>query len=290
MPEELTQCIATLSKPLEPQPTGEEPQLQKIGGMKAVVFDVYGTLLISGSGDISLASENSRGGAVLEALQAVLDEPSAQAVGVTGDEIVELLHQTIHASHAASESQFPEVEIREIWRTVFGKVGHTLSEDQIERFAIEYECRVNPIWPMPRFAETLEGLAKADLKLGIVSNAQFFTPLAFQPLTGKSLEEWRFEAVLCVWSFEHREAKPGKYLYERCAEALARQGIEPQHCLFVGNDFRNDVWPAQQVGFKTALFAGDARSLRWRREDERLSEVRSDVVVTDLGQLLEVVL
>lgn len=282
--DDLIATIARLSRPLAEQKTGEKPVLPELEGVRAVVFDVYGTLLISGSGDISLASEGSRGAAAQEALAA-----TGMNV-VDGDGLVAALHEAVHASHQASASDHPEVEIRELWRDVLASLDLRVSDELIERFAVEYECRVNPIWPMPGLAETLSGLGNLGLELGIVSNAQFFTPLAFEPLTGKSLGLWGFEEALSVWSYEHREAKPGTFLYERCAEAFGERGIEPDEALFVGNDLRNDVWPAQRVGFKTALFAGDARSLRWRRDDDRLAEVRPDAVVTDLRQLLQVVL
>lgn len=304
----LSTTIARLSGPLEPEPTGEEPHLPELPGIRAVVFDVYGTLLVSGSGDISLASEGSRGAAASEALQAVLSEPArpepggaeyplqpgsgrAGSLPPDGDEVVERLHAAIHAAHAASPSDHPEVEIRNIWRTVLADLDLSPSDAEIERLAVEYECRVNPIWPMPGLAETLDGLRDAGLALGIVSNAQFFTPLAFGPLSGKPLDAWGFDdPAICVWSYAEGEAKPGTALYERCAEGLSARGLAPDQALFVGNDLRNDVWPAQRVGFKTALFAGDARSLRWREDDPRLAEVRPDAVVTDLRQLLRIVL
>lgn len=276
------QVIFNLSKPLDPEPTDEAPVLAKLPGLRAVVFDVYGTLLVSGSGDISLASEGSRGAAALESLAAV------GCRVLNGDLFVESLHEAVHAAHAASDSDHPEVEIRDLWREVINDHDLTMDDATLERFAVEYECRVNPIWPMPGLAETLDGLKQAGKKLGIVSNAQFFTPLAFEPLTGKPLDRWGFdEPAINVWSFEHREAKPGTFLYERCAEGLAAGGIRPEEALFVGNDLRNDVWPAQRVGFKTALFAGDARSLRWRRDDDQLIDVQPDLVVTDLRQLLD---
>ena len=241
----LERRIAELSSVLLPKPTRETPVLPRLDRIRAVVFDVYGTLLISGSGDISLASEGSRGEAALGALRAVGFEST------DGDAIVETLHDAIRAAHAASSSEHPEVEIRDIWRTMLGKMEIAANDVQIDRLAVEYECRVNPIWPMPGLVETLDALSGAEKTLGIVSNAQFFTPLAFEPLTGKPLADWGFEPDMCVWSYEHGEAKPGTYLYERTAEALAARGISPGEALFVGNDLRNDVWPAQQVGFKT---------------------------------------
>ncbi|QDV73592.1 HAD family hydrolase [Botrimarina mediterranea] len=308
-------------RPLDPQPTGEESVLPKLPGIRAVVFDVYGTLLISASGDISLASEGARGAAALAALEAVFGDPMraagelqasapgvAQGAGFTprsdaygsrsasagsrffGDEIVKHLHAAIHTAHSESSSAHPEVEIVEIWKRVLAKLSIAGTEAQVRRLAVEFEVRANPVGPMPGVAEMLGELNEAGLTLGIISNAQFYTPLAIAALSGKPLEVWGFETRHCHWSYRWGEAKPGKFLYEKCVEAFANEGVTPQEILYIGNDVRNDIWPAQEVGMRTALFAGDARSLRWRRDDQRLAEVRPDAVVTELHQLLEIAL
>jgi putative hydrolase of the HAD superfamily len=49
----------------------------------------------------------------------------------------------------------------------------------------------------------------------------------------------------------------------------------------------NDIFPAKITGFQTALFAGDKRSLRRRTDDPRCRNLKPDLVVTDLGQLIE---
>jgi putative hydrolase of the HAD superfamily len=49
----------------------------------------------------------------------------------------------------------------------------------------------------------------------------------------------------------------------------------------------NDIYPAKNTEFKTALFAGDSRSLRLRQEDKRCEDLLPDIVITDLIQLLE---
>jgi FMN phosphatase YigB (HAD superfamily) len=314
----LTAVFHHHAKPLEPLPTGEEPVLLKLPGIRAVVFDVYGTLLASASGDISLTTESSRSAAGIDALRAVFGEPGALATGVNpisgatpvadtpgsplnadgspavsrlfNDEIVKHLHAAIHAAHAEALSEYPEVDIVEIWKRVLAKLSIVGTEAQVRRLAVEFECRANPIGPMPGLAETLGGLNEAGLQLGVVSNAQFFTPIAIGAMSGKSLEEWGFEAPHCHWSYQWGEAKPGRFLYEQCVTTFAKEAVAPEEVLYVGNDLRNDVWPAQSVGMRTALFAGDARSLRWRRDDQRLVDVRPDAVVTDLRQLLEIVL
>ena len=51
---------------------------------------------------------------------------------------------------------------------------------------------------------------------------------------------------------------------------------------------RNDIATASAVGFRTALFAGDRRSLRWRTEDG--IKTQPDVVLTELSQILNCVI
>ena len=50
----------------------------------------------------------------------------------------------------------------------------------------------------------------------------------------------------------------------------------------------NDIWTASQAGLKTALFAGDQRSLRLRETDDRCQGLEPDVVITELNQLVHI--
>ena len=66
---------------------------------------------------------------------------------------------------------------------------------------------------------------------------------------------------------------------------LAERGIEPGQTLYVGNDMRNDVLTAARSGCRTALFAGDRRSLRLRGDDPDCRGLRPDLVITEWTQL-----
>ena len=59
--------IRDLSSPLEPLPTETPADLRELRGIKAVLFDVYGTLVISGSGDVGVNAAAGRGEAFVEA-------------------------------------------------------------------------------------------------------------------------------------------------------------------------------------------------------------------------------
>lgn len=285
----LAAFVRARSQPLAPKPTEETPYLPKLEGIRAVVFDIYGTIFMSASGDISLAQAESR------------DVPLAQALceaGLTGLEtagLAERFHACIAEAHKERRVQgieYPEVEIREVWQAFLrslpessGAAALATDEDALARLAIAYETAVNPIWPMPWLAEMLAQLRERGLALGIVSNAQFYTQELFPAFLGASREGCGFPDARCVWSHDLREGKPSRRLYQRLAESLKAEGILPHEAIFVGNDMRNDIWPAQLEGFRTALFAGDARSLRWRKDDTRVQGVKPDAILTELSQL-----
>jgi putative hydrolase of the HAD superfamily len=275
------------SSPLEPLPTDIMPELPIIPGIRGVVFDIYGTLFISGSGDISLANNNYKESQMLEAFEACgIELPPDHPP------IAPLFHDAIFRSHAerhAEGNAFPEVEIRDIWKELLRRLSFNFDSNHIERLAVEYECRANPVWPMPGLYKTLASLRGAGMQLGIISNAQFFTPLMFEAFMGERLESFGFDADLSIWSFQERYGKPSVELYAKLAETLLQRGIHAPEVLYVGNDIRNDIWPARSVGFLTALFAGDLRSLRVRARDPICFDVSADAIVTDLRQILQIV-
>ena len=282
----VTDRIRAHCRPLESIATDTAPSLQKLPDIRAVLFDVYGTLIISASGDIGLDSGSHRAQALAEV---------ASQFGVTlecsSEQGIALLEQTIREEHARAKSRgvdYPEIEIRETWEHVLSQIAGASQLDlDCGLWSLEFELRVNPTWTMPGARELLDDLQRQGLVIGIVSNAQFFTPMLFPALLDKSLEDWGVTPELSFFSFEHRRAKPGTYLYELAAKGLLQQKISPEQVLYIGNDMLNDVTPAHEVGFRTALFAGDQRSLRWRSEDPRVHGVKADIVVTHLPQLME---
>jgi putative hydrolase of the HAD superfamily len=273
-------------QPMAPMPTGVEPQLQKLASIRAVIFDVYGTLLISGSGDVGSADQEDRGAFISDALAAV-GYPFEQRPVPTIDD----LHAEIKRANdlrTGVDCPKPEVDIVEAWRATIGRSGaDTLAEDTgaMVRLASEYESRANPTWPMPAATDLLRELSEKGFAMGIVSNAQVFTIRLMEDLLGTSLRGGGFDLDLCIFSNRFRQAKPGPRMFDVLREGLSRRGIEPAEAVYVGNDMLNDVWAASVAGLKTAWFAGDRRSCRPRDDDPRCRSLRPDIVVTELMQL-----
>ncbi len=284
-------------RPLAPVPTDTAPKLRLLRGIQAVLFDVYGTLLISASGDVGTAMAERRAKAFRDALQAVgllLREADVEAADQRQPVAADHLIASIRAAHEQARAagiEYPEVDITRIWAATLqrlrgaGMLAEASRHDDLADLAIQYEVRTNPTWPMPGAITCLSELKNRGLRLGIVSNAQFFTRALFPALLERTAEELGFEPDLQFYSYESGWAKPGGFLYERAAAALADANIPVGNVLYIGNDMLNDVAAANKIGFQTALFAGDARSLRWRHGDKRVAGIEPDLIITDLSQL-----
>lgn len=258
-----------------------------IPGIKAVLLDVYGTLFSSAAGDIGAdrAAATVAGPAAGAGVpSAALDELAAElAPTASGQELRAFFRSAVLSEHErlSSTTVYPEVRVEELWaRCGLLRPG----TDPLEA-ALRYELAVNPVSPMPGLQSALTALRGAGYALGIVSNAQFFTPLLFEAYLGAPLELLGFDPALLVYSFQRREAKPSVALFQAAVDVLAARGIQSTQTLYVGNDLLNDVHAAAAAGLRTCLFAGDARSLRLRRDDPRCAGTLPDAVIRRLADL-----
>jgi putative hydrolase of the HAD superfamily len=285
--------------PILPIPTHVAPDFKHDPAIRAVLFDIYGTLLISESGDIDqteLSNENLK-----QALDAagIITHPEIENVP---DHILSDFRYTIRVCHEAARMNkipFPEIDILSIWKIVLiharRKKLVTYTDDaDILLLTCVFEFLSNRVSPMPGLKETISWLQNKDMPLGIVSNAQFYTPVLMNYFLSEniSLKERvkGFDRELTVLSYKFGKAKPDHTLYEELIPTLKwKFGIAPSEVLFVGNDMLKDIYASRQAGFKTALFAGDKRSLRLRTDDDRLNSCKPDYIITKLDQLLSII-
>ncbi|WP_457571878.1 HAD family hydrolase [Desulfovulcanus sp.] len=291
--KQLRQLIRSLSRPLKPIPPNKSicPSTSLSIRPRAVIFDVYGTILISAAGDIGHDAAQDSEKAFWQALELSGLIDAGFAAGSLDSEvrITEVLRDLIRQEHNRKKEagiQYPEVDIVDIWQKLLAVLGlKVVSKEAVCSLALVYELRVNPVWPMPGLTKTLSTLQQRGVVLGIISNAQFYTPLILETLLETSLSELGFGNDLCIWSYKEGVAKPAVALFEKLQQRLAKYNISPQEVIYVGNDMLKDILPAMQIGWKTALFAGDRRSLRWREGDKRVVGLRPQVVINDLQQL-----
>jgi putative hydrolase of the HAD superfamily len=288
-------------EPLRPIETEIKEKLSDIPNSKAFIFDIYGTLIISDSGDIDHATFAS--GNLLQAINKagipihVNDEEEKTEFL---KEILEKFKNTIahiHTEKKENNIPFPEINIISVWEEVLesfseeGKISVPDDKD-IRIFSFLFELMSNKIYSMPHMKEVLTKLKSQGYPLGIVSNAQFYTPVIMNFLLENEITDkefiYHFEPELTFYSYKYGISKPDTQLFYNLKKSLKNHyGIRPEEALYIGNDMYNDIYPASKTGFRTALFAGDKRSLRLREDIPLIKNVKPDLIIKDLGRLLE---
>jgi putative hydrolase of the HAD superfamily len=285
-----------------PEQTGIEPSFRTDRDIRIVVFDIYGTIMISASGDIEESEISVRN------LERSLKEAGIK-IKAKGSHRLEMLSKMlqsfrneiarVHNRERSLERPYPEVDILSIWENILNKERNLENLEIPDSlcfrcFTFVFETLSNSIYPMPGMKEVINNISLKGFPLGIISNAQFYTPVILNYfLNGRISEEEvviPFDPEITVYSFKHKRAKPDSFLFEivtrRCRE---KYHVAPEQILFVGNDMFRDVYPAHNAGYKTVLFAGDNRSLRLREEQPELSHITPDHIITDLSQLLKII-
>lgn len=265
-------------RPLEPIPTGMQAVFPRMGPRRAILFDVYGTLLVSGAGEAGRVQAQPPG---MDRLPELLKR---YGIEHAPRKLQSMVCQAIAADHRRQRAKgidFPEVDIVRIWQAIIGLRNRSVAK----AFALTYELITNPVFPMPGALTLIRFFKERGMPMGIVSNAQFYTPIVLAWFFGRDGHDSGFDPRLHFYSWREGCAKPSAILFDRAKATLASMGVPTESALYVGNDMRNDIQPAAEAGFRTALFAGDRRSLRLRREDEQCRDASPDWVVTELGQL-----
>jgi putative hydrolase of the HAD superfamily len=304
---EIIRCGAFPMEPLPPPPlppdwkdlvhappdhSGPPASDQPTRPIRAVLFDIYGTLFCSAAGDIGAASGSPArpGGGLAE-----LAREYAPALG--GEKLRDYFQGRVREIHKelSGRTPYPEVRAEDIWARFLRETGgpgqnrrdggEEGEEAAARELALRYELAVNPVYPMPGAREAINRLHRERYIMGIISNAQFFSPLLFAAFFGGLPEDLGFDPALLIYSFEMGEAKPGARLFARAADRLAERGIGADQCLFVGNDMLTDIYGAVSAGFRGVLFAGDGRSLRLREGDQRVRDLRPSRIILNLADL-----
>ncbi len=287
--DELLGIIKKCSTPLQTIPTGCPTKLEQIA-VRCVIFDVYGTLLISAAGDVG---PDSAGDDEPAFKQALLDggitledlADDTQGIDVFRDELISSRDQLTRLGVCK-----PEIDILQVWHNTLQALGiGSINRERLKVCAMSYECRVNPVWPMPGALAVIEYLQKQGCILGILSNAQFYTELILQTLFSQPVQSYGFTAKYCLYSYREGIGKPSSILFKKLNTMLQKEGVRPDEILYVGNDFLKDIFPAHEVGWKTAFFVGDYRSMRLRDNDSQLDHVEPDLIIDDLRQLMGVI-
>jgi putative hydrolase of the HAD superfamily len=267
---------------------------ERLPEIRVVIFDVYGTLFNYWRPEF--ATEAGKQAALLTAFKKTISrfgmgeyllrmnsgEPAEKTLG-------DLYHGLITLKHEIAEKkniEFPEVKIESVWEAIvlmLKRRGYDPSRfnlgdsaDFVRCVAYHYNFFSFSRGLYQGVYETLLELQSKNIRLGLVSNAQFYTPidlsLYLRDQSGGACDDLVriFDPNLIFFSFEYGVSKPHPLLFRKLFDALYEYHVLPSQTLFVGNDLAADIGPARQAGMKTAFFAGDDKSAFIRGEAERI--------------------
>lgn len=252
-------------RPPEFSPAVLTPRLEPLPGIRAVIFDVYGTLLLGGGPMVHRPDLDTE-------VSALLERHGFRPSGSPTRQL-EAAAARHHATARNEGNPFPEIDLRAQIAATFPHPEHPAMASR--GLVGELQRLLHPTSPMPGARELLHGLMVRGIPMGLISNAQCDT----LPLLEETFGTDVFEPSLAVLSYEHGVAKPSSALFSELARRLGSLDIRPEETLVAGNDPRADILPAKAAGFRTALVAIDHGSLRPG------DPATADVLVTRFSQL-----
>jgi FMN phosphatase YigB (HAD superfamily) len=290
--------------PPEVQAPKTKPYLKRLQDVQVVTFNCYGTLLAIREGKLLFLHPNEF---VMEtALEKTIQEfkmwpAMSRKPGKPSAQLLQWYRQILDelSLHTGAE-RYPEVRVDDVWERIVKRLVKneykfdTQFYGSLNRFAecvaYFFHASLQGTGPQPGALETLRGLKERGYLLGVVGDGQCFTRVQLLralrsqgPL--ERLDEL-FDPELIVLSFEVGARRPSEQLFRQALNRLASRGVRPEEVLHVGNDLALDILPAKRLRMRTALYAGDRRSLGATKEQLLDRASRPDLLLAQLSNLL----
>ncbi|MGL4554320.1 MAG: HAD family hydrolase [Gemmataceae bacterium] len=280
-----------------------KPHLTRLADVRAVLWSAYGTLLAIPLGD--LVFEHPQPFIMSNALDRTIQEfkmwaSMSRKPGQPSDYMLDIYKQILLESRVAAPGEkHPEADAAALWERILKRL---LQKDY--KFDATFYGALNEYSRKVAyfFHASLQGTACYDgaaaavalvrdkgYTQGLLADGQCFTPT--QVARGLKAQDESLAVTFdpVVLSYELRGRKPSERLFRAALEKLQAKGLSAGEILHVGSRIKEDLIPSRRLGMKTALFAGDKTSLQATPEQLKDPAGRPDVLMTELGQIAEVV-
>ncbi len=288
-----------------PEPVKATPYLESLRGIRAVLWNVYGTLLrISDGRLLHLHPEPLR---MQVALEKTIEEfrmwPSmSRKPGAPWESLLPVYRRLVEDASLAGvgrSGDVPEVDSAVIWRQILGRLkqrdyrwdGSLYGDEHglSTKMAYFFHANLQGVEARSDALSALETVAQSGLKQGLLADGQCFTvvqmlrALAQQgtlPPPKRLLDQECF-----VLSYREGLRKPSPSLYAACVRRLAQLGLQPREVLYVSHRVADDLAVARQFGLRTALLAAEKEGFQASAEDLADPDRRPDRLLTRLRQI-----
>jgi FMN phosphatase YigB (HAD superfamily) len=284
------------------------PHLVRLPQVRAVLWNVYGTLLNIAGGELWF--EHPQPFVMNAALDKTIQEfkmwgSMSRKPGQPAEYLKQIYSQVLteHRAVPGGTEKHPEVPSDRLWEAIIKKLlqkdykfdaGFFGSLNEFSRkVAYFFHASLQATACYPGAAAALRHVADSGLAQGLLADGQCFTRTQLQRGLAAQDDKIALDKLLddslVVLSCDVRGKKPSERLFRHALTALARKGISAAEVLHVGSRLPHDLVPARRQGMRTALYAGDRASLAATAEQLRESASRPDVLLTELDQIALVV-
>jgi histidinol phosphatase-like enzyme len=285
------------------------PHLSKLTGIKAVLWNTYGSLLAISGGDLYLEHPDEM--VMNVALEKTVSEfnmwsSMTRKPGQPADYLGQIYRQVLFEKRATSGGggeRYPEMAVERIWETILKKLlqkdykfdaaFYGSLNEYSRKIAYFFHSSLQGTACYPTAAKALTWCREQGLLQGLLGAGQCFTCVHLQRGLGAQENGINIDDIfatdLRILSHAVRSRKPSERLFRAALEALQGRGIGPEQVLHVGSRLQIDIAPARKLGMKTALFAGDKLAVQATSEELREPATRPDALLTRLDQIASVV-
>lgn len=290
-----------------PKAVNANPSIKPLPGIRAVLWDIYGTLLRVSDGKFSLfPKEEAR-------LQIALDKTIHEfnmwnhmyrKPGPPWQSLIGLYRSTIErqAMYASPTGDVTEVDLVDTWRTLIGRLfekEYTYDEGQYgnldefsEMVAYFFHCNLQATEARSGAVRAMSDVSAAGLTQGFLSDGQSFTLV--QTLKALSVQgelpplHELIRPQTLILSYAQAVKKPSRSLFAHAVHQLRGLGIQAREILHVSCRLSTDLVPARAAGMKTALLVAEKSGLEVSPDVLNAPATRPDRLLTDLSQITEV--
>jgi FMN phosphatase YigB (HAD superfamily) len=303
-----TRTDLTWPAPPEADRPKARPHLVRLPQVRAVLWNVYGTLLRITGGELWF--EHPQAFVMNVALDKTIQEfkmwsSMSRKPGQPADYMKQLYDQVLMENRAVpgGTEKYPETASDRVWEALIKKLfqkdykfdaGFFGSLNEFSRkVAYFFHASLQATDCYKHTAAALRHVAEHGLKQGLLADGQCFTRMQLQrglaAQDKDAILDKLLDKDLNFLSYEIRGRKPSERLYRHAVAALNQMGIAPNQTLHIGTSIQRDLVPARRSGMRTALFAGDRASLQATPEQFNEPSNRPDVLLTKLSQITEIV-
>ena len=293
----------------QPDPAKATPYLKPLTDIKAIAWNVYGTLLRITDGD--LLFQHPQAIRMEVALDKTIHEfnmwnSMTRKPGKPWEYMQQKYLHALEEQQMASSGRkgdLVEVNSAKLWLKLLGMLDkkdyqYDVSlygdlEELAEKVAYFFHCSLQGVEAAPNARATLLALLSSGFRQALFADAQPFTiaqlVLALREQGPVPSADSLFNSALHTFSYIEGMRKPARTLFLRAMDRFNKLGLEPAQVLYVSTRVHDDLAHAKSLGMRTALYAAEKLSLQAAPEDMKDPAIKPDRLLTDLAQVRDLV-